>query len=188
MTTMIQQVLETLHLTSTNGKPATYSLADSEHTINGHARDATRGSSSPHTDDIDLSQLSLPEKVFLLSGSSFSTTGEVARLGLHKAKCSDALSDVRGSTVFNGPTAALFPNSTALAATWNLELLQQTGVEVAKEMILKKVDVLMAPNLNLHRDPRAGRNQETFGEDPVLAGHCGTAIVKGERTSCLCSG
>jgi beta-glucosidase len=136
--------------------------------------------STPRDHDAVLRSLSLPEKVFLLSGSSFTATNGVPAHGLYKAKVSDAQTDVRGGTIFNAPTAAVFPNATALASTWDLEMIQRVGVALADEMVTKDVDCLMAPTLNLHRDPRGGRNQESYGEDPFLAGKCGSALVRGQ--------
>lgn len=140
---------------------------------------ANGSSNTQQNVDSIVASLSLPEKVFLLSGSGFTYTGGASKHGLHRAKTSDALSDVRGSTIYNAPTAAVFPNATALAATFDIEALEQIGRALGDEMALKTTECLLAPNLNLHRDPRAGRNNETFGEDPFLAGAAGTAIVKG---------
>jgi hypothetical protein len=148
---------------------------------------APQDTSTQRDHDALLRSLSLPEKVFLLSGSSFTATNGLPAHGLYKAKVSDAQTDVRGGIIFNAPTAAVFPNATALASTWDLDLIQQVGVALAGEMVTKDVDVLMAPTLNLHRDPRGGRNQESYGEDPFLAGKCGSALVRGEclrRWSC----
>jgi beta-glucosidase len=174
MSPILTAVIESLHLGDSNGKSEKLNgHADGHSSHNGHSN------GTGHLEHV-LAALSLPEKVFLLSGSSFTTTGGVPSHGLHKVAVSDALTDVRGSQIFNAPATAIFPNSTALAATFDTELLQQVGVELANEMKLKSVECLLAPNLNLHRDPRAGRNQETFGEDPFLAGACGTAIVNGK--------
>jgi beta-glucosidase len=136
----------------------------------------------PATRDYDaiISSLSLPEKVFLLSGSSFTATGSLPKHDLHKAKVSDAQTDVRGDTIFNAPAAAVFPNATALASTWDVDMLRNIGAALADEMKLKDVDCLLAPTLNLHRDPRGGRNQESYSEDPFLAGKCGSALVQGQ--------
>ena len=128
-----------------------------------------------------INSMSLPEKVFLLSGSSFSSTGGVSKHSLHKVKVSDGPTDIRGSTVFNGVKAAVFPNATALASTWDLDIVREVGSALADEMRLKSVDCVLAPTLNLHRDPRGGRNQESYGEDPVLAGKCGSAFVQGRQ-------
>ena len=134
-----------------------------------------------------IDSLTLPEKVFLLSGSSFTSTGEVSKHSLHKVKLSDGPTDVRGSTVFNGIKAAVFPNATALASTWDVDAIREVGSALADEMRLKSVQCVLAPTLNLHRDPRGGRNQESYGEDPLLAGKCGSAFVQGEQ-NLLCVG
>jgi beta-glucosidase len=131
-----------------------------------------------------LASLSLPEKVFLLSGSSFTRTPGIARHGLNPVKVSDGPTDVRGDGVFNAPPSIVLPNATCLASTWDVELIQQAGQSLAGEAAHKTVDIMLAPTLNLHRDPRGGRNQESYGEDPFLAGKCGAAFAKGPLLRC----
>jgi beta-glucosidase len=55
----------------------------------------------------------------------------------------------------------------------------ELGGEIAIQAKLKSVQVVLGPNLNLHRDPRRGRNFETFSEDPLLTGKLAAAIVNG---------
>jgi beta-glucosidase len=114
--------------------------------------------------EVTFDDLTLEEKVFLLSGSGFNDTAGVARLGLPGTRVCDAATDVRGSQIWNAPASAVFPNATALAATWDTNLIRAIGREVAEEGKVKNIDVLLAPTVNLHRDPRAGRNQECYGE------------------------
>ena len=58
--------------------------------------------------------------------------------------------------------------------------MELVGVELGKECRLKDVQILIGPTINLHRDPRGGRNFECFSEDPLLTGTMGSAYVKGE--------
>lgn len=131
------------------------------------------------TTDI-IASLSLPEKVFALSGSGFSRTSGLPAYNLHKVKVSDSPTDIRGDTVFGPYGSAVLPNATCVAATFDVATMQRLGEELAGECKLKSVDTLLAPTINLHRDPRGGRNQESPGEDPFLAGQYASAFVRGE--------
>jgi beta-glucosidase len=76
-------------------------------------------------------------------------------------------------------TTACFPNTTCLASTWDAELLGQMGDRLAKQAHMKSAQVVLGPTINIHRDPRAGRNFECFSEDPLLSGQLAGAIVNG---------
>ncbi|KAJ5753427.1 glycosyl hydrolase [Penicillium nucicola] len=127
-----------------------------------------------------LPLLSLEEKVDLLSGISFTSTAGVARLDIPALKVSDSINGVRGSKSHLEDTGtACFPSSTCLASTWNTALLREFGEEVALQAKSKSVQVVLGPNINLHRDPRGGRNFEAFSEDPLVTGQLAAAIVNG---------
>jgi beta-glucosidase len=78
-------------------------------------------------------------------------------------------------------TATVFPAPINLAATWNQELARQTGAAIATETRATGVDMILAPVLDLARDPRWGRIEEDFGEDPFLTGQLGLAYVRGAQ-------
>lgn len=88
--------------------------------------------------------------------------------------------------------ATVFPQSIGLAATWNAPLIQKAASAIADEARAKHHEAarrgdrgiykginFWSPNINIFRDPRWGRGQETYGEDPFLAGRMGVAFVKG---------
>lgn len=75
--------------------------------------------------------------------------------------------------------ATVFPSGIGQAATWNANLLEQMGTAIAKEIRLQGGHISYGPVLDLSRDPRWSRVEEAFGEDPVLSGTLGAAIVKG---------
>jgi beta-glucosidase len=131
-----------------------------------------------------LPLLTLEEKVSLLSGASLTSTTGVERLRIPSLNVSDSINGVRGAKSHLEDTGtACFPSSTALASTWNTELMHQFGQEVGVQARLKDVQVVIGPNINMHRDPRGGRNFETFSEDPLLTGKLASAIVRGVQKS-----
>ena len=79
------------------------------------------------------------------------------------------------------PGATIFPIPPAMAASWRPELIQKVAAAAAKEARLQGVNQVLSPVLDLGRDPRWGRTDETFGECPYLASRCGVAYVKDYR-------
>ena len=79
-----------------------------------------------------------------------------------------------------------FPTGTALAQTWDTELLAEFGRAVAEEMREFHVDLWLAPGMNIQRNPLCGRNFEYFSEDPFLSGTLASAVTRGvqEHTGC----
>ncbi|OQP46164.1 glycosyl hydrolase [Niastella yeongjuensis] len=131
-----------------------------------------------------LHQLTLPEKISLLGYRS----KEVERLGIPAYNWwNEALHGVARAGV-----ATVFPQAIGMAATFNDDLLLQAANVISTEA-RAKYNLSLAqgrhlqymgltfwsPNINIFRDPRWGRGQETYGEDPFLTAHMGTAFVKG---------
>jgi beta-glucosidase len=75
--------------------------------------------------------------------------------------------------------ATVFPQAIGLAATWNPALVTQVGEVIRAQMRAVGARHALAPVLDVARDPRWGRVEETYGEDPVLAGSIGTAYIRG---------
>jgi beta-glucosidase len=82
-------------------------------------------------------------------------------------------------------TGTVFPSPIGLAATWDLDVARQTGATIASEARANGVDMILAPVLDLGRDPRWGRVEEDFGEDPYLTGQMGLAYVGGAQGDSL---
>jgi beta-glucosidase len=129
-----------------------------------------------------LSQLTLKEKVALLSGLDIWRTVPVERLGIPSITMTDGPHGVRASRHEAGrpvgPTTA-FPTGVSMASTWNPALIEKAAAALAEETRGMGCEVLLGPCVNIVRHPLAGRNFEAYSEDPYQAGRIGTAWVKG---------
>ena len=74
-----------------------------------------------------------------------------------------------------------FPTATITACTFNTELAEKMGEAFGADAAERKVDVWLAPSMNIHRNPLAGRNYEYYAEDPVLSGKIAAAIIRGAQ-------
>lgn len=106
-------------------------------------------------------------------------TIEHSRLGIPAIFIEEGLHGYSDGTVFPAPIN--------LAATWNPDLARRTGAAIASEMRAAGVDMVLAPVLDVAREPRWGRVEEDFGEDPYLTGRLGLAYVEGAQGESLSS-
>lgn len=130
-----------------------------------------------------LAEMTLDEKLSLVHGGlEADLTGLTGYSGVISAiprLCIPRL------TMSDGPAGVRISNTTqlpapvSLAATWNSEMAYAYGKVIGSEAVTKGVDVQLGPEIDIVRDPRAGRAFETYSEDPVLAGVIGAATVRG---------
>ncbi len=90
--------------------------------------------------------------------------------------CADGPSGIR---MESGLKATQIPIGTLIAATWNIEMIEELYVWQAKEMLNNNIDFLLGPGMNIRRSPLNGRNFEYFSEDPLITGDFAAAVMKG---------
>ncbi|MEW2492140.1 glycoside hydrolase family 3 C-terminal domain-containing protein [Streptomyces nodosus] len=129
-----------------------------------------------------LGTLGLEAKTRLLAGQDAWSLPALPEIGLRPLVMSDGPIGVRGALWTAEDPAVALPSPTALAACWDPELARRAGTLLAQEARRKGVHVLLAPTVNLHRSPLAGRHFEAYSEDPYLTGRIGTGYVRGVQS------
>lgn len=136
-----------------------------------------------------LSQMTLEEKASLCSGLNFWQLKGIDRLDIPSIMITDGPHGLRKQDMSKGQTelsesipATCFPTASALAATWNRDLIFEVGVALAEECRQEKVGVILGPGVNIKRTPLCGRNFEYFSEDPFLAGEIAQSHIRGVQS------
>ncbi len=107
----------------------------------------------------------------------------IPRLSIKRTALTDGPSGINKHAPPEGATAytytTSFPTSTCLAATWNTEMVENVGKAFGNELLEYDYDLVLMPALNLHRNPKCGRNFEYYSEDPLLSGKLAASMVNG---------
>ena len=132
-----------------------------------------------------LQQLTLSEKVSLLSGQDIWNTVPVKRLGIPSITMTDGPHGVRSTAPEAGRkmgAVTAFPTGISMGAAWNPELVERVGQALGEETRGMDCDILLGPCVNIVRDALGGRNFETFSEDPYLSGRTAVAYINGVQS------
>ena len=113
------------------------------------------------------------------------STVAVERLGIPKVHVTDGPNGARGNSFpgVGGPPSTCIPCGSAIGATWNPLTAEALGALVGREALDRGCRGLLAPTVNLHRSPLAGRNFECYSEDPLLSGALAAGYVRGVQSN-----
>ncbi|MCY3633403.1 MAG: glycoside hydrolase family 3 C-terminal domain-containing protein [bacterium] len=137
----------------------------------------------PDSIETRLAALSTEEKADLVAGDGIWTTKSFPAAGVPAIGVTDGPNGSRGGGLLGTGTAtACIPAGAALGATWDPELVEKLGGLLGDEARAKGCRVLLAPTINLHRNPLGGRNFECYSEDPILSGLIAAAFIRGVQS------
>lgn len=129
-----------------------------------------------------IDQMTLEEKVSLLTGANAWSTVEIPRLGIPSINLSDGPHGLRrcdGLGWGESVPATCFPPAVLLACSFDEELAKKQGMALGEEAQAQDVQIVLGPANNIKRSPLGGRCFEYCSEDPVLSGHISAGVIDG---------
>lgn len=127
-----------------------------------------------------ITQLSWTQMTKLIRLGGYSTQS-VDRIGLPKTIDKDGPAGISG-TLVGGVNCMAWPAEIVMASTWNVDLIEEVGVNIGADSISSGVAGWYAPGVDIHRSPYSGRNFEYYSEDGFLSGKIGAAEMSGVRS------
>ena len=161
--------------------------------FNGFAQKNTLILREDNIEDI-LKAMTVEEKVGLLVGSqeemmpgAAGNTRPIERLGIPMTILCDGPAGLNIEPKREGTDQTFyctgFPIGTLMASTWDIALMEYVTTAMGNEVLEYGADVILAPGINLHRNPLCGRNFEYYSEDPLLSGKMAAAFVRGIQSN-----
>lgn len=136
-----------------------------------------------------IQEMSLEEKAELCSGANWWYTEGIERLEIPAIMMSDGPHGLRKQGeradhlgIRDSVEAICFPTGSALASSWNRDLINKMGRALGEECQAENVSILLGPAVNIKRSPLCGRNFEYLSEDPYLASEMATSYIKGVQS------
>jgi beta-glucosidase len=129
--------------------------------------------------------MALREKALILTGDGWWNTYKFERLGIPSICMTDGphgLRKAQGVDITASVPATCFPTASALASSWNTELVERVGSALGRECQTHGVNLLLGPGNNMKRSPLGGRNFEYFSEDPLLSGKVAASHIRGVQS------
>jgi beta-glucosidase len=133
-----------------------------------------------------IDQMTLEEKASLTSGKNFWQTMNLSKFDIPSVFLADGPHGLRKQIASPNKIglnisvqATAFPTFSAMANSWDPELMQKMGSCIGEEAVDEKVSVVLGPGLNIKRNPLCGRNFEYFSEDPYLSGKMAASYIRG---------
>ncbi len=141
-----------------------------------------------------IGKMSLEQKAQICSGRDFWKTQDIPELDIPSAMMCDGPNGLRKQLgkgdhlgINESIETVCYPTASAMASSFDRELIHDLGVNLGKECRSEDVAMLLGPGVNIKRSPLCGRNFEYFSEDPYVAGEMGAAYIKGVQSEGVAS-